>query len=319
LNHFARTGGLKAANKERSKVQYFLIDPGNSMPRWCQTYAKHDGNGFDWMDAKGRRIELLNSIVLAVAEGETIDDAHKSVPDDIIKLEQDFASMYLLDPWSEQGWLSPAGKFYGCKYYNHDDIAYALLRTSPYGLEMSGWIRIHEDFYKNAGLRERGSRAQIRVLLDLGFINPPHDHRRLKGFAVDRNAPAPRYAVKPAASIMLNPIIAGRFKPNVEDLMLDVKNRLREDDTLRAMFDMEHEDVPDVGPGTWMWLFHWEDFDIGCPEDPADILRYDGITLIKTSFSTLEIEACSEAGIHFADGAKELLESELYQMRRRAA
>ncbi|WP_315923211.1 hypothetical protein [Mesorhizobium sp. SP-1A] len=300
-------------------VQYFLIDPGNAMPRWCQTHRKNDGSGFQWMDFKHRFIDLQTSAVLAVAEGETIDDAQKSVPEDIVKLEQDFASMYLLDPWSEQGWLSPTGKFYGCKYYNHDDIAYALLRTSPYGLEMSGWIRVHEDFYKTGGLRDRASRAQTRVLLDLGFINPPDDHRRIKGFKVDRSAPAPRYAVKPSASVMLNPIIAAHFKPKMEDLMTDVKNRLRQDDTLRALFDLYHEDVPDVGPGTWMWLFHWEDFDIGCPEEPSDILRYNGITLIKTSFSTLEIEACSEAGIHFADGAKELLESELHQMRRMAA
>jgi len=300
-------------------IQYFLIDPGNAMPRWCQTHEKKDGSGFQWIDFKHRCIDLQTSAVLAIAQGKTMDDAFKSVPDSIVKLEQDFASMYLLDPWSEQGWLSPTGKFYGCKYYNHDDIAYALLRTSPYGLEMSGWIRVHEDFYKTGGLRDRASRAQTRVLLDLGFINPPDDHRRIKGFKVDRSAPAPRYAVKPSASVMLNSIIATHFKPKMEDLMTDVKNRLRQDDTLRALFDLYHEDVPDVGPGTWMWLFHWEDFDIGCPEEPSDILRYDGITLIKTSFSTLEIEACSESGIHFGDGAEELLEAELKQMRRLAA
>lgn len=302
-------------------IQYFLIDPGNAMPRWCQTAPKRDGNGFEWRTPKGRTIELFNSKILAVAEGDTIDDAHKSVPADIIELEQDFASMYLLDPWSDQGWLSPTGKFYGCKFYNHDDIAYALLRRDPYALEVSGWIRVHEEFFKRSGFSGGGrpTRNQVRTLVQLGFEHAPDDHKRVKGFQIDRNAPAPRYAVKPKVDILLNPVIAAHFEPKPLDQMARIKERLAQDDTLRALFDLKHEDVPDVGPGTWQWLFHWEDFDIGCPDDPADILRYKGVYLHKTSFSTLEIEACAEEGVFFGDGAKELLERELNQMQRLAA
>lgn len=302
-------------------IQFFLIDSGNAMPRWCQTHPKKDGNGFQWMDSKGRVIELINSKVLAVAEGKTIDEAQQSVPESIIKLEQDFASMYLLDPWSEQGWLSPTGKFYGCKFFAHDDIAYALLRRTPYQLEASGWIRVHEEIFRGSGLtgRDRPNKTQARVLVSLGFEHAPEYGPRIKGFRVDRNTPAPRYAVKPDASVLLDPIMVERFKPTMEDLMEQIKDRLRQDDTLRALFDLKHEDVPDVGPGSWMWLFHWEDFDIGCPYDPSDILRYRGIHLWKSSFSTLEIEAWDAEGVTFGDGAKEFLESELKELRRMAA
>src|SRR5690606_31894570 len=102
-------------------TQYFLIDAGNTMPTWCQPHRKKDGSGFQWMDFKSRSKDLQTGTVLAVAIGDTMDAAIASVPEDIVRLEQELASLHLLDPWSEQGWISPTGKFYGCKYYTHDD------------------------------------------------------------------------------------------------------------------------------------------------------------------------------------------------------
>lgn len=43
---------------------------------------------------------------------------------------------------SDNGWLSPDGKFYGCQYHGHDALAYELLGRGSYHLEDLGYAKI---------------------------------------------------------------------------------------------------------------------------------------------------------------------------------
>jgi len=56
--------------------------------------------------------------------------------------ELDWEKTTLIQPDSELGWLDPQGKFYGCKYGNHDLLADLHLRSSVKDLEKDGWLRI---------------------------------------------------------------------------------------------------------------------------------------------------------------------------------
>lgn len=66
--------------------------------------------------------------------------------DDIIYAEsrRDLDHSFLLDPNSELGWLAPDGTFYGCAYYDHENVAYYVLKSSSMELEEKGWVKIYE-------------------------------------------------------------------------------------------------------------------------------------------------------------------------------
>ena len=40
------------------------------------------------------------------------------------------------------GWLSPAGKWYGCDFENHDAVATLVLKQTVKELEHEGWVRV---------------------------------------------------------------------------------------------------------------------------------------------------------------------------------
>lgn len=53
----------------------------------------------------------------------------------------------LIDTESNEGWLSPDGKFYGCEYQGHYRMAKLLFKKEDDELEAAGWIKIsHEAF-----------------------------------------------------------------------------------------------------------------------------------------------------------------------------
>jgi hypothetical protein len=51
---------------------------------------------------------------------------------------------------ADNGWLSPSGKFYSCRYGGHDHLA-RWLKETEHGLEEEGWIKVQrhssEDTY----------------------------------------------------------------------------------------------------------------------------------------------------------------------------
>jgi hypothetical protein len=54
---------------------------------------------------------------------------------------------YLIKPDSEYGWVSPDGRFYGCKYADHSLMAKMYFKKSERQLEEEGWVKIFRDSY----------------------------------------------------------------------------------------------------------------------------------------------------------------------------
>ena len=72
---------------------------------------------------------------------------HKYMPsaDDVIAEAENFEDLdwsCLLDPKSKLGWVSPDGRFYGCGYSDHADVASLYLKKSEKDLEDEGWVKI---------------------------------------------------------------------------------------------------------------------------------------------------------------------------------
>jgi len=284
---------------------FCLIYNGAEMPRWCELSSTRDGS-LSWVDLKGRHIPYEKGRVIGHAYGQTISEALETLPDEIVKIEQDAAYRFLLDPWSDQGWISPEGKFYGCKFFNHDDIAYALIRKSPGSLEYENWVRVHSDTFRFEDLFDRGlTKRQERTLEKLGFIDLYH-RSRIPRFEVDRNQPAPRYAVKPPAYIAERPPIEPREPdPGVAlEKLIDLMKSL---EPLSELFDHSYEVITDVGPGTWNWMIRWDKLDIGSEEDASDLLNAEGLYLRKTSFDTIEIMSWHEKALKLGQPEENLI------------
>lgn len=51
---------------------------------------------------------------------------------------------------SDNGWLSPEGKFYGCKFHEHSDTAYKIMKGKDSNpertLEEKGWIKVQRRY-----------------------------------------------------------------------------------------------------------------------------------------------------------------------------
>ncbi len=54
----------------------------------------------------------------------------------------DWSKTDLLDPNCDAGWLSPEGRFYGCRYARHDAVAELILRKPVAKLDAEGWVRV---------------------------------------------------------------------------------------------------------------------------------------------------------------------------------
>ena len=72
------------------------------------------------------------------------------------------------------GWLSPKGKFYGCDYRNHENLAEYVLHKETYELEKEGYIKVNYEYGKNnskkyyiiMGEKTIPTNAQIKYLYD---------------------------------------------------------------------------------------------------------------------------------------------------------
>lgn len=80
---------------------------------------------------------------------------------------------YLLQPDSDLGWLNLDGKFYGCKYRDHQALAELYFKTSERRLEEMGWIKIFKDFDGDIAWyheEERPTKKQEDYLLEKGLM-----------------------------------------------------------------------------------------------------------------------------------------------------
>lgn len=295
---------------------YCLIDNLEEMPRWCELVSTEEGE-LVWMDFKSRSIDHSVGKVLGHVYGQHINEAMSKVPDTLANVEKDFAYQYLLDPWSNQGWVSPDGKFWGCSFFGHDDIAYALIRKSPGSLEDEGWVRVHSDFFRIEDSIRGLTKRQETTLEKLGFYDL-YNRSRTPRFTIDREAPAPRYAVKPPQHIADRPksrkvveAAIAETAPSLEPLICHLKSF----NELAELFEQAFEEIPEVGPGTWEWMMQWQNISIGSEESVAELTSSQGLRLAKTSFDTMELMTWPECGLIIDDQASKMLEMQLNENR----
>ena len=278
---------------------FCLIDAGKCMAAWCILTTSREG-ALVWMDFKQRTVPFEQGKVLAHVQADNIHRIHEYASPEAAEVEKTYALRYLLDPWAMEGWLSPDGKFYGCGFYGHDDLAHALLRKTVGSLESEGWIRVHSSSFATG--RDYGrtiTRRQMSALEKLGFVDLEAPGRRSPHFMPDRSSPPPRCAVQPPKGFIhphdLEAIL--QAAPTDADWLNRFVVRLKEFPVLAALFEAEHELIPDFGPGTWDWGIRWWDLYIGSEESPDELLSAEGLRLVRTSGDTMEIISWPKPGL----------------------
>lgn len=272
---------------------YYLVDPGRGMPRWCELAFDSDTGARIWIDFKARRMPYAAARPIAHVQGESQHATIDAVPEEVAQMERRLAFRHLLDPWSDQGWVSPDGRFYGCAYYEHDDIAQALLRKTPGMLEHLGWIRVHADSFRAGVTPERPTRRQADTLIGLGFADGEPGAERVRHHAPDRDLPPPRFAVRPPPGLQETPERV-RAAPDpvskpLAEALARLAERLASDEALAHIFAEAPEHVTDVGPGIWTWMLRFRDIDLGGEEHPEELVKAAGLHLRATSFDTIEV------------------------------
>ncbi len=53
---------------------------------------------------------------------------------------------YLIKNESPYGWIDRNGKYYGCEYADHDNIAEFVFNKTSWQLECEGWIKVYRGF-----------------------------------------------------------------------------------------------------------------------------------------------------------------------------
>jgi hypothetical protein len=290
--------------------QFFLVDAG-AMPRWCVLARTEEG--VFWIDMKARRTPYEDGKPLAFVAGDNITQAMTLVPEAVVELEREFAFRFLLKPFSDQGWISPAGRFWGCDYYAHDDIAHALIRKTAPQLEYEGWVRVHSDSFRMLDSIRGVTRAQERTLMALGFEDPEPGARRARGFQVDTSGAMPSYAVKPPEHLLLLPPAEAKkpAAPREPTSLKGVVDRLRADDDISALIDLGFEEHRDLGKGTWRWMIQLGDIAIGSGEKSSALLKAPGLALRATSFDTIELDGWPREEISIDNSARSIIAKEL--------
>ncbi|BCB22426.1 hypothetical protein OCUBac02_53200 (plasmid) [Bosea sp. ANAM02] len=281
------------------------------MPRWCVLARTEEG--VLWIDMKARRTPFEDGKPLAHVDAHNITEAMTLVPDAVVELEREFAFRFLLKPFSDQGWISPAGRFWGCDYYAHDDIAHALIRKTAPQLEYEGWARVHSDSFRMLDSIRGVTRAQERTLIALGFEDPEPGARRARGFQVDSSGSMPSYAVKPPEHLLLLPPAEAK-KPSAPRERVSLKgviDRLRSDDDISALIELGYEEHRALGKGTWRWLIQLGDIAFGSEEKASNLLKAPGLALRATSFDTIEIDGWPRAELSIDSSAKSIVAKEM--------
>jgi hypothetical protein len=288
---------------------FCLIDAGKHMAAWCVLTTNREG-ALVWMDFKSRMVPFDQGKVLAHVSGESFHRAYENMPPEAVEIEQMYAYRYLLDPWAYEGWLAPDGKFYGCGFYAHDDLGYSLLRKSPGMLESEGWVRVHASSFMTG--RDYGreiTKRQMSSLEKMGFVEFEAPGRRSAHYIPDRSAPPARCAVQPPKGFV-HPHdleIVPEREVGVADWLKRFVVRMKEFPVLAEMLEIEHELIPDFGPGTWEWGIQWFDFYIGSQEPADELLNAEGLRLMKTSGDTMEIISWPKPGLSAEGAEKKML------------
>ena len=135
----------------------------------CDRWRNHNNGWFP----KGS-----SHVVLETAKAEEWYDLDQSKTTVYIEMVQRSE-----DPDVRCGWVSPSGKLHRCRYQEHDDYTFLVLRSDEETLRKTGWIKVsvHPTSYElcwyplySAIGRDDGSaritQAQARALRKIGLV-----------------------------------------------------------------------------------------------------------------------------------------------------
>jgi hypothetical protein len=297
--------------------EFFLVDRGDAMPGWCEL-VRDEARNLRWMDVRGLTFPRHEGWPLAHVEGDGPDATFGADPG-IAAMERAFACVHLLDPWSNQGWVAPNGRFYGCRFSRHEDLMHAFLRKRVGAAEAEGFVRVHDDSFRPSEYGPRSGRVtpqQAATLAALGFDPPVPGQRRARAHEPDRALPPPAFAVRPAPGIVLPPPRRERAAPTAEaapprpdpepaarDALLA---RLRGDPRLAGLLAGDPDHDGDFG-GRWGWMLRFADFDLGAEEPASELLAEPGLDLDETAFDQVEIRPGAVAGVRVTPEALAVL------------
>ena len=138
----------KSCKEQVERVFCLVYDEGAGSSWW-------ESDGDQWRNSAGGWMPKRdNDVVLEECEAKDFGSL-------------DWTKTYLLKPDSNMGWLSRAGRFYGCSYMDHDLLAYYVLRKDVSELEDTGWVRVLHDGFE---CQERLSPEQRNFLQTRGHI-----------------------------------------------------------------------------------------------------------------------------------------------------
>ena len=63
-----------------------------------------------------------------------------------VENEDELDYSFLIDDSYETGWLSPDGRWYGCEYYSHEEVADKIFKSSGDDLKDKGWKAISRNY-----------------------------------------------------------------------------------------------------------------------------------------------------------------------------
>jgi len=106
------------------KFDLILIGGRTDEPYWWEDCGKFYRNIAGGRCDKSRSTKVIESI-----EADDFRDL-------------DYTKTGYVRPESKSGWLSPEGKFHGCRYMEHDSYAELVLKQSTNALERSGWMKV---------------------------------------------------------------------------------------------------------------------------------------------------------------------------------
>lgn len=164
---------------ERTQT-FFLVEFADRVAAWCGIGRDPKTDAEVWFDLKGRSVPY--------GEGRPIHHMEVRHVPDLLGVDPVFgeilrrsAAEHLLDPGSDQGWIDPAGTFFGCRFYAHDDMASSFFGSHVYDLESVGWVRVHADSCQHRPVDDRDpTREQRRTLEALGFYEDGYWRRMPK-------------------------------------------------------------------------------------------------------------------------------------------
>lgn len=153
------------------------------MPYFLHEYCRYrDGvkkdNGYWEIKSDKTPSELIGEIVRVENAVGGFHEYPITQDDEIIFANdrKELNYSHLLDPNSKYGWLAPDGTFYGCKYMEHEDVAYFILHGSSCDLEEKGYVKIYESRFFNLGRNYylgQPSRYRVPSLMTRNWLTQP--------------------------------------------------------------------------------------------------------------------------------------------------